>query len=218
MRVILFGATGMVGPGRAPRVSARPRRGTRARGRPHRNAAATRSCTSSCSATSSTSPRSNASCRLRRLLLRLGITSAGMTEADYRRVTLRLRAGGRADARQDQSGDDVRLRVRRRRRQHGARPCHVGAGQGTDGKRAARAPVQRRLRVPAGGHPAAARHPLENARINAAYAVLGPLYPVFKRLVPDYVTTTEQVGRAMLVVARRGAPKRVLENADINRL
>jgi hypothetical protein len=36
--------------------------------------------------------------------------------------------------------------------------------------------------------------------------------------MPDYVTTTEQVGRAMLGVARRGAPKRVLENADINRL
>jgi len=28
----------------------------------------------------------------------------------------------------------------------------------------------------------------------------------------------EQVGRAMLAVARRGAPKRVLENADINQL
>jgi uncharacterized protein YbjT (DUF2867 family) len=69
----------------------------------------------------------------------------------------------------------------------------------------------------------AAIQPLHGIRsktswINAAYAVLGPLYPVFKRLVPDYVTTTEQIGRAMLVVARRGAPKRVLENADINRL
>ena len=48
--------------------------------------------------------------------------------------------------------------------------------------------------------------------------VLRDLYPVFKRFVPDYVTTTEQVGRAMLAVATRGAPKRVLENADINRL
>jgi uncharacterized protein YbjT (DUF2867 family) len=58
----------------------------------------------------------------------------------------------------------------------------------------------------------------KTAWINAAYAVVGPLYPIFKRLVPDYVTTTEQVGRAMLAVARRGAPRRVLENADINRL
>jgi hypothetical protein len=29
------------------------------------------------------------------------------------------------------------------------------------------------------------------------------------------VTTTEQMGRAMLAVARRGAPKRVLETRDI---
>jgi len=30
------------------------------------------------------------------------------------------------------------------------------------------------------------------------------------------VTTTRQVGRAMLAVAKLGAPKRVLENRDIN--
>ena len=53
--------------------------------------------------------------------------------------------------------------------------------------------------------------------INAAYAVLGPLYLVWKALFPKYVTTTELVGRAMINVARRGAPQRVLENQDINR-
>ena len=53
--------------------------------------------------------------------------------------------------------------------------------------------------------------------INAAYAVLGPLYPVLKALFPKYVTTTELVGQAMINVARRGGPKRVLENQDINR-
>jgi hypothetical protein len=40
---------------------------------------------------------------------------------------------------------------------------------------------------------------------------------VFKALFPKYVTTTEMVGRAMINVARRGAPQRVLENQDINR-
>jgi hypothetical protein len=50
----------------------------------------------------------------------------------------------------------------------------------------------------------------------ALYAVGAPLYPLWKRLLPTYVTTTEQIGRAMIAVARRGAPKRVLENADIN--
>jgi uncharacterized protein YbjT (DUF2867 family) len=52
----------------------------------------------------------------------------------------------------------------------------------------------------------------------ALYAVMGPLYPVWKRLLPRYVTTTECVGRAMLNVARHGAPKRYLENQDINGL
>jgi uncharacterized protein YbjT (DUF2867 family) len=47
------------------------------------------------------------------------------------------------------------------------------------------------------------------------YALLGPLYPVWKALAPKYVTTTEEVGRAMLRVAREGAPKQVLENVDI---
>ena len=50
------------------------------------------------------------------------------------------------------------------------------------------------------------------------YAVVGPLYPVFSALLPDSVTTTERVGRAMLTVAKRGAPKALLENRDINAL
>jgi len=50
----------------------------------------------------------------------------------------------------------------------------------------------------------------------AIYAMMGPLYPVWKLLFPKYVTTTECVGRAMLNVAMRGAPKSVLENQDIN--
>ncbi len=48
------------------------------------------------------------------------------------------------------------------------------------------------------------------------YALLGPLDPLWWALGPRYVTTTEQLGRAMLAVAKRGAPKPVLENADIN--
>jgi hypothetical protein len=50
------------------------------------------------------------------------------------------------------------------------------------------------------------------------YAVLGPLLPLLKRLFPKYVTTTEKLGRAMLTAAKRGAPKTVLESADINDL
>jgi uncharacterized protein YbjT (DUF2867 family) len=50
----------------------------------------------------------------------------------------------------------------------------------------------------------------------AFYALMGPLYPVWKLFLPQYVTTTECVGRAMLKVAKQGAPKHVLENKDIN--
>ena len=50
------------------------------------------------------------------------------------------------------------------------------------------------------------------------YAVLGPLLPLLRALMPKYVTTTEKLGLAMLIVAKRGAPKTVLESSDINKL
>ncbi len=48
------------------------------------------------------------------------------------------------------------------------------------------------------------------------YAVLGPLLPLVKGRFPKYVTTTEQIGRAMIKVAEDGWLKPVLENSDIN--
>ena len=51
----------------------------------------------------------------------------------------------------------------------------------------------------------------------AMYSVVAPIYPLLRRLAPKYVTTTEQLGRAMICVAKRGAAKRVLESDDINR-
>jgi uncharacterized protein YbjT (DUF2867 family) len=50
------------------------------------------------------------------------------------------------------------------------------------------------------------------------YAVTRPLLPLLKVLFPRYVTTTEQIGRAMIKAARQGAPKPVLESQDINSL
>ena len=50
------------------------------------------------------------------------------------------------------------------------------------------------------------------------YAVATPLYPMLKRLAPAAVTTTEQLGRAMLAVARKGFSAAVLETRDINAL
>jgi uncharacterized protein YbjT (DUF2867 family) len=45
-----------------------------------------------------------------------------------------------------------------------------------------------------------------------------PLISLMKLLAPAYVTTTERLGRAMIKVARDGAPKKHLENRDINAL
>jgi hypothetical protein len=42
-----------------------------------------------------------------------------------------------------------------------------------------------------------------------------PVLPLLLRMFPKHVTTTEQLGRAMLAVAKRGYPKQVLEAADI---
>jgi uncharacterized protein YbjT (DUF2867 family) len=50
------------------------------------------------------------------------------------------------------------------------------------------------------------------------YAMVGPLYPAWKLLFPKYVTTTKCVGRAMLRVAKQGPPKHVFENQDINNI
>ena len=52
----------------------------------------------------------------------------------------------------------------------------------------------------------------------AFYAALGPLLPLLRRAFPNQVLTTEQVGRAMLAVAAQGSAKRVLEARDIRAL
>jgi uncharacterized protein YbjT (DUF2867 family) len=54
--------------------------------------------------------------------------------------------------------------------------------------------------------------------IRLAITVLRPVFPALKALFPNHVTTTEQLGRAMLKVAREGYPKPVLEPRDIVRV
>ena len=65
--------------------------------------------------------------------------------------------------------------------------------------------------------------PLYGARsktvwVNAFYVATSPLLSVLRRLAPALMTTTEQMGRAMIRVAREGFPKTVLESVDINSL
>jgi uncharacterized protein YbjT (DUF2867 family) len=50
---------------------------------------------------------------------------------------------------------------------------------------------------------------------NTAYAVTAPLVPFFRRVAPRLVTTTDALGRAMLRAARTGFPNRVVTNADM---
>ncbi len=50
------------------------------------------------------------------------------------------------------------------------------------------------------------------------YIVIGPLLTLLRPLMPNVVLTTDGVGRAMITAAGRGAPKAVLEPADIHAL
>jgi uncharacterized protein YbjT (DUF2867 family) len=146
----------------------------------------------------------------------LGVSSAGMSEADYRRVTYDIAvAAGRTLA----------------ARNPGMTLIFV-SGTGTDstGKgRSMWARVKGETENALLAMPFKAAYMFRPAFIQPMHGItsrttlyrvlykgLAPLFPVWKALFPKYVTTTEQVGRAMLQVARQGAPKRVLENADIN--
>jgi uncharacterized protein YbjT (DUF2867 family) len=52
----------------------------------------------------------------------------------------------------------------------------------------------------------------------AAYLVTKPILPLMRRLFPNHVLTTEQLGRAMLLLVRDGFDEPVLEPPEINRL
>ena len=58
----------------------------------------------------------------------------------------------------------------------------------------------------------------KTAWVQAIYVAAAPLLSLLNRVTPKYMTTTEQIGRAMIRVAKDGYPKRVLESEDINRL
>lgn len=48
------------------------------------------------------------------------------------------------------------------------------------------------------------------------YVLAAPLLPLLRRLLPRSVTTTEHLGRAMLSVARRERPPAIVENAELD--
>ena len=147
MKVILFGATGMVGQGVLreclldPDVEARA--GDRAARRRARSTPKLREIVhadfSDFAAVEAELAGYDA------CFFCLGVSSAGMSEADYRRVTYDFTLAAATGARRAKPRDDVRLRVGRGHRQHRARPLDVGAREGRDRERAAaRCPSRRR--------------------------------------------------------------------------
>ena len=56
----------------------------------------------------------------------------------------------------------------------------------------------------------------KTASYRILYTAMNPFLPLLRRLLPQYLTTTEILGRAMIHVARNGHPNRILETRDIN--
>jgi len=54
--------------------------------------------------------------------------------------------------------------------------------------------------------------------VRVMYALAAPIVPLWRKLSPGTITTSEQIGRAMLRVARDGYPSPILETRDINQL
>ncbi len=62
--------------------------------------------------------------------------------------------------------------------------------------------------------------PLHGARsktraYRVGYLFAKPLLPLLRLLFPRYILTTEEIGRAMIHAAKQGGPKRILESWDI---
>lgn len=147
----------------------------------------------------------------------LGVSAVGMSEADYYRQTFDLTlAAARALA----------------AAKPGATFCYV-SGEGTDTSERGRlmwARVKGKtenalLALPLNAYMFRPGYiqPRSGTRSKTRvyrvfYRIMGPLYPVLRRLAPRHLTTAENLGRAMIAVATIGYSKRVLENPDINAL
>lgn len=144
----------------------------------------------------------------------LGVSSVGMSEADYARITYGLTlAAGETLARINPGTTFIYV-----------------SGMGTDSSEQGRtmwARVKGRtenalLRLPLQAcifRPGFIQ-PLDGIRsrtafYNTLYTLLRPLVPLFRLAMPNQFLTTRQVGQAMLNVARHGYKTRILEVKDI---
>jgi uncharacterized protein YbjT (DUF2867 family) len=145
----------------------------------------------------------------------LGVSSAGMTEEAYRRVTYDITLAA------------ATALVRRKP----AMTFIFVSGAGTDSSERGRtmwARVKGKTENAVRAMPFKATYMFRPGFIQpqhgitsrtrayrVLYALFAPLFPVLKALFPRHVATTEQVGRAMLRAAKQGAPKTILESYDI---
>lgn len=146
----------------------------------------------------------------------LGVSSAGMKEADYRRVTYDFTLAA-AEALLKRNPGMTFLYI---------------SGTGTDSTERGRTMW---ARVKGATENALLRLPFKAAYMfrpgyiqplhgikssskatRVMYAAMGPLYPVWKALFPKYVTTTEELGKAMTAVAKHGYRKPIIESAEIS--
>jgi uncharacterized protein YbjT (DUF2867 family) len=147
----------------------------------------------------------------------LGVSSIGMDEATYHKLTYELTLAA-ATAMAD-LGPSFTF-------------CYV-SGEGTDSTEAGKLMWARvkgktenhlmRLPFTAYAFRPGIIQPLKGARpktgwLRAVYVVMTPFIPLTKLLASTHMTTTVNLGRAMIAVAAGGYSKRVLENVDINRL
>ncbi len=147
----------------------------------------------------------------------LGVSSAGMKEDAYRRVTydITLAAARTLKA----SNPDIMF-------------CYV-SGAGTDSTEEGRSMWARvkgktendllamfeRAAMFRPGYIQPVKGVVSSTPLyRVVYAVGAPLYPLLRRLAPNAVTTSEVLGRAMIAVARDGAHKKILDSVDINAL
>lgn len=143
----------------------------------------------------------------------LGVSAAGMSEADYTRLTFDLTLGwARALARLNPSLTFLYV-----------------SGAGTGG-RAMWAQVKKRTEdALLALFPSAYMVRLAILRpmhgeisktrwTRISYALFRPILPLLRAIAPGAVISTEELGRAMVRVAREGAPKPVLEMSDLRAL
>jgi hypothetical protein len=146
----------------------------------------------------------------------LGVSSVGMKEETYRRVTYDLTVSV-AKILAKLNPTMTFIYVSGAGTDSPERAKHVGADKGQNGKRAIADAVQGCVPVSPYVHSAASWNSHKDQMAWGGLRFDETPLSVVEDAFPNYVTTTECVGRAMLSVTKQGFPKPVLENSDINR-